>query len=500
MMRNQIAEIRISGEIEDITGGFSIFGGRANSLHRITDQLDKARTDESVSGVLLNIKSFRTGLATVQELKKKIDALKKAGKPVVAYLEEGGGDRSLLLASSADRIIISPSSYITLLGPRAEVLMLKGLMDKLGVEADMLRAGKFKSAVEPYTRERLSDEVKEEYQVVIDELYDQLTGPIAQGRDLQLDDLMRMMDERGAWWPEDAREKGLIDEVGYYEDAKSLISELVGSSKRGEKVKTVRLARRHYTHYDWKYPPKIGVIFASGRIVPGRSYTDWMDGSRSLGSETLVNQIKKASRDPTIRAIILRVDSPGGDGLASDLIWREVKKTSETDKPIIVSMGDVAASGGYYISSSADRIIADPGTITGSIGVFGGKLVLEKTYEKLDLFPEIIKRSEHADAFSSSRRFTEEERQIFQEHINHFYSSFVKKVADGRGLSYEAVDEVAQGRIWTGNQAKERGLVDQLGTLEDAIEIAKERAGIKGDAQIKYITPGRSFFSYLFSD
>ena len=493
-LRNQIAEVKIEGAIEDVSSGFSLFGERTSSYRRIINQLEKAEEDYSIRGVLLYIRSFRTGFATIQELQKKIESLKEAGKPVVAYLEEGGGDRSLYLASSADRIVVPPSGHLTLLGPRAEILMLKGLMDKLGVEADMVRAGKYKSAVEPLTQKHLSEEVREEYQTVINELHHQLTSTIALGRKMEEEEIERMMEERGAWWPEDAKEKGLIDEVGYYEDAKSLIAELTGSSKGGEKVKTVHLLKRKYFQYDWKELPKISVLLASGTITSGKSRTNWLDGTRTLGSETLVEQIRRARGDPSIKAIVLRVDSPGGEVTASDLIWREVKKTKEAGKPIIVSMGDLAASGGYYISCSADKILANPGTITGSIGVFGGKFVLEKTYEKLGLYPEVIKRGKHADAFSSSRRFTEEERKIYQEHIDHSYSNFVEKVAEGRGLSYEEVDEVAQGRIWTGSQALERGLIDQLGTLEDAIQLAKEMAEIEGDIKVVYLTPRRPFF------
>lgn len=498
--RNEIAEIRIEGEIEETSSGWSLFGGRATPLHRIKDQLEKAREDGSISGVLLDIKSFQSGFATVQELKIEIEKIQEEGKPVVAYLEEGGGDRALYLSSSADRIITSPASSITLVGPKAEILMLKGLMDKLGVEADVIRAGRYKSAAEPLTQEHLSEETREEYQFLIDDLHNQLTKSIAEERRIEVEELLKMMEERGAWWPEEAKEKGLIDEIGYYEDAKTLISKLTGSSKEGENVKTTILTRRKYVQYDWKETPKIGVIFATGNIVSGKSHTDWMNGTVYLGSETLVKQLMDARRDPSIKAIVLRVDSPGGEGTASDLIWREVKRTKESGKPIIVSMGDVAASGGYYISCFADWIIANPGTITGSIGVLGGKLVLEKTYEKLELNSEIIKKGEHADAFSSSRRFTEEERKIYQENIDYFYRSFVKKVAEGRNLSFEKVDEVAQGRIWTGIQAKERGLVDELGTLEDSIEIARKRAGIKGDSRVVYFSPKRSFLSSLFTE
>ncbi len=489
-----IAEVRIEGRIEDAPPGFSLFGGSAKSLRRIRAQLRKAREDRTVKAVLLNIKSFSAGMGTTYELRREIEDLRSAGKKVVAYLEEGGMDLAVYLASAADRVVACPSSQIIVKGPYAQVMMLKGFLDKIGVEADMIRAGKYKSAVEPLTREELSEEAREQVQDLVDGMFVEITGKIATARKISTDKMEEILD-RAAMWPEQAKRFGLIDHIGYYDDAKLVVAELLGKKEDNpDRVRTAGMRRRIYRSYSWTKPPKVAVLLASGEIVTGRSHTDFLFGSQYMGSETIVRQLRRLRGDRSVKAIVLRVDSPGGDALASDLIWREVEKVKKSGKPIVVSMSDLAASGGYYISCGADKIIADPTTITGSIGVFGGKAVLAGTYEKLGINPETIKSAEHSDAFSPARKFTEEERRLFQEHIDHSYDDFVAKISEGRGLDKNKVYEMAQGRVYTGRKAKMLGLVDEIGTLQDAIDTAAKMAGIKEKPDVVYVSPARGFF------
>jgi protease-4 len=323
-----------------------------------------------------------------------------------------------------------------------------------------------------------------------------VTAGIFKAREIP-DEEMRQILKRGVSRPDEAKRLGLIDEVGYYEDAKLEIARLLNKVEDPDKVATVSLRDRVYRRYSWVAPPKVAVLLASGSIVTGESRTDLLYGSQYMGSETLIRQLKSLAEDVSVKGVVLRIDSPGGDGLASDLIWREVNRFKESGKPLIASMSDVAASGGYFIACSADRIFADPTTITGSIGVFGGKAVLAGTYEKLGISPEVVKSAEHSDALSPTRKFTDDERKIFQDHIDYYYEDFVSKVAQGRNLAREDVFELAKGRVYTGIRAKELGLIDEVGTLEDAIDEAARRAGIKGKPGVMYVRKERSFFGQI---
>jgi len=489
----EIAEVRITGGIEDVPPGFSLFGGRATSLSRILEQLRKAKEDKTVSAVLLNIRSFSAGTGTIYEIRRAIEDLKGAGKRVVAYLEEGGMDLAMYLASAAERVVVCPSAEIIVKGPYAQVMMIKGLLDKIGVEADIVRAGKYKSAAEQLTREKLSEEAREEYQDLVDGMFDGVTAEIFLARNISMENRKEIL-KQGAMRPDQAKSLGLVDDVGYYDDAKLVVAELLGRKAQDpDRVGTVGMRKRVYRQYCWVKPPTVAVVLASGAIVTGPSRTDFLYGSQFMGSETVVKQLRRLRVDKSIKAVVLRVDSPGGDGLASDLIWREVTKIRKSGKPIVVSMSDVAASGGYYISCSASKIFADPTTITGSIGVFGGKAVLAGTYDKLGINPEIIKSAEHSDALSPARKFTEEERERLQEQIDYFYDDFVIKVSEGRGLDKEKVHEIAQGRVYTGVRAKTLGLVDEIGTLQDAIEAAAEMANIKEKPRVVYVSQKKGF-------
>jgi protease-4 len=493
----EIAEIRISGRIEDSPPGFSLLGGSAASLEKVTSQLRKAREDRAVVGLLLNIKTFEAGSGTVFEIRREVELVRESGKKVVAYLEQGGMDLALYLASAADRVVVCPSSEVIVKGPHAEVMMLKGLLDKLGVEADVIRAGEYKSAVEPLTREELSPEAREQLQELVDGMFDEVTAGIFRARNIPPQEMTRILD-RGISRPDQAKEVGIVDEVGYYDDAKLAMAKLVKKKVYDpDRVKTVSLCDRVYRQYSWVSPPKVAVLLASGSIVTGESRTDFLYGSQYMGSETMVRHLKHLKADRSIKAVVLRIDSPGGDGLASDLIWREVNKFKESGKPIVVSMSDVAASGGYFIACCADRIFADPTTITGSIGVFGGKAVLAGTYEKLGINPEIIKSTEHSDAFSPARKFTDDERRVFKEHIDYYYEDFVSKVAEGRNLAKEDVFKLAEGRVYTGTRALELGLIDEIGTLEDAIEEAAKRAGVREKPRVVYIRRDTGFLGRM---
>lgn len=488
--KKKIVEIDLSGEIEDMPKGFSLFGRSSKGLNNKLKEIERARVDKTVKGVLFKIKNLRAGFGTFQELRNEIKKLKKE-KKVVVYFEYGCDVGDLYLASCADRIVVTPMSDLWMVGPYFKVYMMKEMFGKLGVEFEGSRAGKYKSAFEPLTRDTLSDEAREQYQSVVDDFHNQLVSGIVEDRKISPELL-----DYGLMIPEVARDKGLIDKIGFYEDAKKTIMEECGIKGDEKKFKTASIKGR-LKRYGWAVPPKIAVLQLTGLIVTGKSGSDFLYGERTIGSETVVKQIKKLKSDRSVKAIILRIDSGGGSGLASDLIWREVRETKKSGKPVVVSMVDVAGSGGYYIACPADKIVTNPGTITGSIGVLGLKPVLAKTYNKIGINPEIIKRGEHADMFSETRRFTEEELEDFDNYIQYFYRKFVEKVAEGRGLGYEEVLEMAGGRIYTGSQALGLKLVDYLGGLDEAVRVACELAKIKKKPELVFIRPKPSLLERL---
>jgi protease IV len=382
-------------------------------------------------------------------------------------------------------------------GVRAEVMFYKGLLDKLGLEFDALQMGKYKGAAEPMTRTSMSGPLRESMEAIVDDTYEDIVATLSTDRKLK-DYQVKSLIDQGLFTAAAAKKAGLVDVVAYTDEFEDSLRaklgknlEIVTNYKRkpvdtdisgvGGLMKLMELmSGSQRTTEKSGSGKRIAIVYAVGPIVEGHSTSD-LFGESSVGSTTLVEALRKASDDPKVVAVVLRIDSPGGSATASDLIWRE---TVRMKKPLIASMGDVAGSGGYYIAMSAKRIIAEPGTITGSIGVIGGKLVTKGLFDKVGLSTEVISRGKQAGALASDKPFTPEEREAWTELLKETYGQFVGKAAEGRKMPVAKLEALAQGRVYTGRMAKKNGLIDEIGTLRDAITAAKKAAGLSADADV----------------
>ena len=472
-----------------------LVGGRRETIGSVIETLRKAKVDERVEGVVV-IPSLQQGMwGKIQEIRDAMLDFKESGKPIVAYLEYGGGQQ-YYLATAADSVFLTPTSSVDLVGVASYELFLREGLDTFGVQPDMLHAGDFKTASNVYTETTFTPEHREMAASLNRDLYEQLVSGIAAGRDLTEAEVRRLIDD-GPFLPGDAVANGLVDGL-LYED------EVAGHEPLPTSA-TSRLAYRDYQRLDAGSlglggGPQIAVVYAAGTINFGGSGLD-VSGSEVVGSQAMVRAIREAREDSSIEAIVVRIDSPGGVAIASDIIWRELELARQ-EKPVIASMSDVAASGGYYIAAPADIIVAQPGTLTGSIGVVGGKFAIGGTLEKLGINVETITDGAMAEMNSPFSPFSDETRARVQRQIDATYETFVQRVADGREMSRDDVHAIAQGRVWTGRQAKDRGLVDELGGLRRALELAKERAGIDSDREVTVVPfpRPRSFFERLNSE
>ena len=507
-------EFTLGGTYTD-TKIVSTFGTSATkTLRGLFKKLDALKTDDALAGVIFKIEGVSLGWATLQEIRNRLNEFQEAEKETIGYLESGG-NAEYLLAATMDRVVLMPTGSLNLTGLRAEVLFYKGLLDKLDIEADMLAMGKYKSGVEPYTRDGMSDEFRESMTALLDDLYAQLLNHIAESRDgISTEDASDLIN-RGPFTAKEAKQAKLVDALQYYDE---LVATLKAETAEDEAVQVVKPGSERQRKvpdmnsfaglmqlFSILNPPQraqaasenqIALIYASGAILPDID-SIFMPMS-VVTPKTLKKAFEKARTDDSVRAVVLRVDSPGGSALASDLIWREVMLT-QREKPVVVSMGNVAASGGYYIAMAAGTIVAQPSTLTGSIGVFGGKLNLKGLYNKAGLTKEIIAHGQNATLYSDYGSFTPTERERVEKMMRTVYEDFVNKAAAGRSKSFEDIDEIAQGRVWTGRQAQELGLVDELGGLDDALSIAKKQAGFTEDDKVNLIVLPRQrpFFEQL---
>ena len=495
------AEFTLSGTYTD-TKTVSPFGtSSTKTIRGLFKKLDALKTDDDLAGVIFKIEGISVGWATLQEIRTELHEFRNTGKETIGYLESGG-NAEYLLAATMDRVVLMPTGSLNLTGLRAEVIFYKGLLDKLDIEADMLAMGKYKSGVEPYMRDGMSDEFRESMTALLDDLYAQLLNHIAESRDGISTEQASDLINRGPFTAEEAKQEKLVDALQYYDE---LVTTLKTASK-DEEVQVVKPSfERKRTVPDMNSfaglmqlfsmlnPPQraraagenqIALIYASGPILP--DIDSPFISMSAITPKKLKKAFEKTRTDESVRAVVLRIDSPGGSALASDLIWREVMLT-QREKPVVVSMGNVAASGGYYIAMAAGTIVAHPSTLTGSIGVFGGKLNLKGLYNKAGLTKEIIAHGQNATLYSDYGGFTPTERERVEKMMKTVYEDFVNKAAAGRSKSFNEIDEIAQGRVWTGKQAQELGLVDELGGLDDALSIAKEQAGFAEDDKVNLI-------------
>lgn len=461
---------------------------------QIAPVLTRAKKDKDVAGALLKLDRSQLGLGRLQEARDAMVEFRASGKVLTSYARTYTTG-TYLLASACDQILTHPSGQVRLIGLRAEALFAKEMLDKVGVQANIERIGDYKSAAEQLTRDDMSDAFREAENTLLDDLYDQLVTQIVEGGSWSVDEVRSLVDG-GPYSAVAAKEKGLIHRFAYDDQAETFAGELV-SSRHTTAEASAYVKERLYPR-SWRGPrPRVALIYARGMMNTGKSFRDFITGTRVMGSDTIAQAIQTARKDPKVKAVVLRIDSVGGLVLASDILWHELMLTRD-EKPLIVSMADVAASGGYYIAMPAHRILAEPATITGSIGVISGKYSLRGLYDKLGVHKTILKRGAHADFYSDYGYYPPEEQQIVQTQVQQIYQDFVQKVADAREKTFEHVDAVAQGRVWTGRQALEHGLVDELGGLPRAIEIAKQEAGLSEDTRVELmVLPQESWLDQL---
>ena len=473
---NSILVLDVSGPIleegpQGLVEKFMV--GDVLTTREIMTSLEKAKNDSRIKGVLVTALYSQLGLGKAQEIRSGIKRFSKS-KPAYGFIEEGDA-KEYYLCSAAQKLFLAPAGEggINLIGLRAEMPFLKGTLDKLGIIAEWDHIGDYKSASEIWTRDSMSEANRQATESLLNSLYERMTGDIAKDRKLSQARVKQIIDE-GPPIRTEAKQKGLVDDLLYRDQ----VDERIKKELKLKDIKWIGIRKYKEPTFTETYRgagTKIGIIYATGAISPGESSKGYSENT--LGSSTITQAIRQAREDKTVKAIVLRVDSPGGSAIASDLIWREVVITKKK-KPVVVSMADVAASGGYYVSMGASKILADPSTVTGSIGVVFGKFYMKGLYDKIGMTKEIVKKGEHADIYSDYVQFDEEEWKIMRHHMAAIYDSFTRKAAEGRKKTQAEIDAIGKGRVWSGDQALQLGLIDQLGGLQDAIWEARKLAKI----------------------
>ena len=499
---NSVLTLRVAGELPDYVPDDplrKILGGPEQSLSNLVLQFSKAKVDKRIKMILLTVDMSGVGWGKSEEIRDAIADFRSSGKPVYAYMEFAT-DKEYYIASACDKVYLAPPGELFINGLAADVMFFRGSLDKLGIYPDMVQMGKYKTAVETFTRKDMSDANREFVNSLLDDLFNRYVDAIAKARGKSPEDVRAIIDN-APYSSAKAKEIGLIDGVAYRDELEKELKTKLGY-KDSDELSLIRSSAYNEVEPEslgLDKGEKIAVIYASGDIGSGKSQES--PGDQSIGSETLSKALNDARDDKSIKAIVIRVDSPGGSGLASDIIWHAVE-AAKAKKPVVISMSDVAASGGYYIAAGANKIIAQQSTITGSIGVFAGKPVVKGLYDWLGISNEYVLRGKQAGMFRETEKFTPEERAKFEDLIKRmYYEEFVPKVAKGRNKSPEYVDSIAQGRVWTGAQGKERGLVDEFGGLDRAVEVARELANIPKDKGVhRVILPyPRTFIQELLS-
>jgi len=488
--------LRIGGDLvetppNDVIGQLT-GGARAQTVEGYVEALRRAKSDPRIDSVLIMPTPFQSPYwGKVQEIRDAVLDFRKSGKRISAYLEYAG-EREYYLATAADKIYLVPTGSLDVTGIATYEVFLKGTLDKVGAQADFEKIGDYKTAPNQLTQTTFTPAHREMTESLSRDMYEQLVRGIAETRKKKVEDVRSLIDE-GPFLGRDAVRLGLVDGLAYEDQ----LDDQGAVSKSGTIEGQVYARARRRTAP--RSAPRIAVVYVTGIINSGDSGFDPLNGEVA-GSAPLVKAIRSARADDSVRAIVVRIDSPGGSSVASDVIWREltVTKDEKPSRPLVASMSDLAASGGYYVAMAAPSIVAQPGTLTGSIGIFGGKFITGGAYEKVGANIESVIIGRNAGIESPERPFTDSERQKLREQIRDFYNGFIQKVAASRKMPVERVDQLAQGRVWTGAQARERGLVDALGGLDRAIALAKERAGIAADTEVDVVTyPARKTLAEL---
>jgi len=499
--RGSVLELTLNDEIPEhvpVDGWTQLVSGRRLTMRDYIEALRLARDDRRINGLLATIDGPRIGSARLQELRDAILDFRKGGKWAVAYLETAGefspGNRDYYLATACDTIWLAPSGDINLVGIYSEVPFLRGTLDLLGIVPDMDHIGKYKSAMNTITDKAMNESYRESMEALVGSVYGQFRKDIAQARHMTDEQIASIVDN-GPYTGPKAVEASLIDKLGYRDEVEENLKEKNGGALPLVKVGKYLKAGRYYTS-----GPKIALIYGVGGVSRGENDLDPLSGDMTMGSDTTSAAIKQAREDSSIKAIVFRVDSPGGSYIASDLIYREVTLARQA-KPVVVSMGDVAGSGGYFVAMSANKIVAEPATITASIGVLAGKMVTTGFWNKVGITFDTVQRGRHASFFSTGRAYSPEERTIFESWLQRIYKDFVEKAAKGRGKTYDQIHAIAQGRVWTGEDALRLGLIDELGGLTTAIRRAQELAHLDPESRVQLVVlpEGKSFFDRFWS-
>jgi len=491
----EYALIDIRGTLKGGRTEYSLFGGVRPGLDSLLVQIRRASKDSSINGIMLRLGGFSGGLggmAVVQEIRSELKKAAESGKKIVAYLEGSALGEEYYLAAMADKIVAPPGVAIGGLSKSVTIYRVRGFFDKLGVDWQVFKQGKYKDALGPFNT-AMSGEQQEMIEGLVADLYRQMLTDIAKDRGIGLDEIKELGNGM-VFTPKEAQALGLIDSVGYYKDARKLAAEILGEEQKEAKMVKPNLFEPEESFLTRVFG--VAVIEIDGELVSGSSGENIIFGGRYVGSDSIVEYIHKASDDVFVKAIILRINSPGGSPVASGEIYKALQYAREKNKVIIASIGDIGASGGYYIAAAADKIVADPASLTGSIGVIGYFPVFKQLMKKLNVSTDVIKEGEHADMFSGMRELTEEEAAAIGRLQADVYDEFIQAVVLGRGLSTQEVEQAAQGRLYTGSQAKELKLVDELGGFSEAVDLAKQEAKISGEPRLIFYHQGGFLFPF----
>jgi protease-4 len=471
------------------------FGGKQGiGLDQVLESFARAKNDSHIKGIYLDLGNVDAASATIEEIRNALIEFKKSGKFIISYAE-GYTQKSYYLASVADKIYLNPQGGMEWKGLSAQVMFYKGALDKLEIDAQIFRHGKFKSAIEPFDLDKMSPANREQTMTYIGSMWNHMLQGISEKRKVSSDELNAIANEMKIEKAEDAVKYKLVDELKYEDEIITMLMDKTGV-KEEKDLELAELREYARTPEDHKSAPgkkHIAVIYASGSIESGEG------DDETIGSGRISKAIREARNDSTVKAIVLRVNSPGGSALASEVIWREVMLAKKV-KPVIVSMGDYAASGGYYIACGADVIVAEPNTITGSIGVFGVLPNAQAFFNnKLGVTVDTVNTNKHSDMGSLYRPVSAEEGAVIQRGVEDVYNTFIQRVADGRKMTTAQVDSIGQGRVWSGIDAKKIGLVDDLGGIQDAIAMAAKKAGLD-DYELMKLPKTKDPFGALFGN
>ncbi|HNW70782.1 MAG TPA: signal peptide peptidase SppA [Bacteroidales bacterium] len=498
--QNSVMVLKLDQPIPDRTsknpfGDFDFFSMKSTKqqgLDNILQVLDRAAKDDKIKGIFLDLTDIPSGMATIEEVRNALLNFKKSGKWIISYSDDYS-QRAYYLATVADKIFLNPEGNVMFKGLASELMFFKGTLEKLDVQAQIIRHGKFKSAVEPFILDKMSEANREQYQQMLNVLWKQMLDGISAQRKISLEELNLMADSLKIQMGADALKYKLVDKLVYRDEVLADIKSELGIKEKDDinfitGAKYFRAKVKDKVTFGKK---KIAVVYAIGQIGAGEG------DEKTIGSDRLSEAIRDARNDSSVRAVVLRINSPGGSALASEVIWREVVLTQKV-KPVVVSMGDVAASGGYYIACGAGKIYAQPNTLTGSIGVFGVVPNMENFFKnKLGITFDVVKTNKYSDYITTTRGLQPYETQVLTNQIENIYKVFVGHVAEGRNMKPEDVDSIGQGRVWSGVDAKRIGLVDEIGGLQNAIESAAKLAGLTDYKIEKYPKFKDSFSEFI---